>query len=108
MNSVSKQSMDIIRKMQQNEVNESCIYANIAKFAKGEENKETLLRLSQEEQAHAAIWEKYSEIKPKPQKPKAKAYECSICGYVYEGDPLPEDFICPWCKHPASDFVPIE
>lgn len=74
MNSVSKQSMDIIRKMQQNEVNESCIYANIAKFAKGEENKETLLRLSQEEQAHAAIWEKYSEIKPKPKKLKVFWY----------------------------------
>ena len=50
----------------------------------------------------------HANVKPKPQKPKAKAYECSICGYVYEGDPLPEDFICPWCKHPASDFVPIE
>ena len=33
-----------------------------------------------------------------------KGYVCKICGYVYEGEPLPEDFICPWCKHPASDF----
>ena len=33
-----------------------------------------------------------------------KGYVCKICGYVYEGDELPEDFICPWCKHPASDF----
>ena len=29
---------------------------------------------------------------------------CKVCGYVYEGEDLPEDFICPWCKHPASDF----
>ena len=50
----------------------------------------------------------HANVKPKPQKPKAKGYECTVCGYVYEGDPLPEDFICPWCKHPASDFVPIE
>ncbi|MDD7019264.1 MAG: flavin reductase, partial [Hornefia butyriciproducens] len=28
----------------------------------------------------------------------------SVCGYVYEGEKLPEDFICPLCKHPASDF----
>lgn len=41
-------------------------------------------------------------IKPKPEKPGG--YVCKICGYVYEGDPLPEDFVCPWCKHPASDF----
>ena len=35
-------------------------------------------------------------------------YVCKICGYVYEGDELPEDFICPLCKHPASDFVKHE
>ena len=33
-----------------------------------------------------------------------KKYVCPICGYVYEGEELPEDFICPLCKHPASDF----
>ena len=37
-----------------------------------------------------------------------KGYVCKICGYVYEGDTLPEDFICPLCKHGASDFEPIE
>lgn len=44
-------------------------------------------------------------------KPSAKAekgFVCKICGYVYEGDTLPEDFICPLCKHPASDFEPIK
>ena len=33
-----------------------------------------------------------------------KRWVCDVCGYVYEGDELPADFICPWCKHPASDF----
>ncbi len=49
-----------------------------------------------------------SNIKPNPQAeaPKADAPEkwvCKICGYVHEG-PLPDDFVCPWCKHPAEDF----
>lgn len=38
---------------------------------------------------------------------KKKGFVCTVCGYIYEGDTLPEDFICPWCKHPASDFKPI-
>lgn len=48
-----------------------------------------------------------SNVKPKPQpKPAEKTtWVCSVCGYVYEGDELPEDFICPLCNHPASDFV---
>ncbi len=46
--------------------------------------------------------------KPAPKEEKKKGYVCKICGYVYEGDPLPEDFICPWCKHPASDFEPLK
>lgn len=47
-------------------------------------------------------------IKPKPQTQKKKGFVCKICGYVYEGEVLPEDYICPLCKHPASDFEPIE
>ncbi len=46
-----------------------------------------------------------NNVKPKPQ--KKKGYVCKICGYVYEGDPLPEDFICPLCKHGAEDFEPL-
>lgn len=46
-------------------------------------------------------------VKPKPQPQKKKGFVCKICGYVHEGDELPEDFICPLCKHPASDFEPI-
>ncbi|MBR1974726.1 MAG: flavin reductase [Clostridia bacterium] len=49
-----------------------------------------------------------SNVKPKPQAQKAegtkKKWVCKICGYTHEGEELPEDFICPWCKHPAEDF----
>lgn len=51
-----------------------------------------------------------SNIKPKPQMPKAEEpsakgkWVCKICGYEHECDELPADFICPWCKHPAEDF----
>lgn len=44
-----------------------------------------------------------SHIKPQPQ--EKKGWVCVVCGYVYEGDPLPEDFICPLCGHGAEDFV---
>ena len=50
----------------------------------------------------------HANVKPKPQAQKKKGYVCKICGYVYEGEELPEDFICPLCKHPASDFEPIK
>lgn len=51
----------------------------------------------------------HTHIKPqnKPKEEGRKAWRCTICGYVYEGEDLPADFICPWCKHPASDFEPI-
>ena len=49
----------------------------------------------------------FDHIKPKPEQ-KKKGYVCKICGYVYEGDELPEDFICPVCKHGAIDFEPLE
>ena len=47
-------------------------------------------------------------VKPKPQTEGKKGWVCKICGYIYEGDELPDDFICPLCKHPASDFEPIK
>lgn len=51
----------------------------------------------------------HKNIKPKPnEQEKKKGYICTVCGYIYEGEVLPEDFICPWCKHPASDFEPIK
>ena len=57
---LSQKALEIIRKMQRNEQTESVIYERIARFAKGEENKATLMRLSQEEQAHCQIWKKYT------------------------------------------------
>ena len=50
----------------------------------------------------------HANVKPKPQTEGKKGSVCKICGYVYEGDPLPEDFICPLCKHGAQDFEPIQ
>ncbi|MBE6778953.1 MAG: flavodoxin [Ruminococcaceae bacterium] len=49
----------------------------------------------------------HENVKPKPQTEGKKGYVCKICGYIYEGDVLPEDFICPLCKHGASDFEEI-
>ena len=46
-------------------------------------------------------------VKPKPATTVKKGFVCKICGYIYEGDVLPDDFICPLCKHGASDFEPI-
>lgn len=71
---ISTQAMEIIRKMQQNELTESVIYEKIAAFAKGDENKKTLQRLSREEKAHYEIWKKYSGIEMKPQKAKVLKY----------------------------------
>ena len=48
-----------------------------------------------------------SNVKPKPETEGKKGYVCKVCGYVYEGDELPEDFVCPLCKHGAADFEPI-
>ena len=47
-------------------------------------------------------------VKPKPETEGKKGYVCTVCGYVYEGDVLPDDFICPLCKHGASDFEKIQ
>ena len=49
-----------------------------------------------------------NHVKPQPASGGKKGYVCRICGYVYEGDPLPEDFVCPLCKHGAADFLPLE
>ena len=62
--------------------------------------------------APSATYEYYqSNIKPKPQVPAKTegktAWRCTVCGYVYEGEELPADFICPVCKHPASDFEKV-
>lgn len=46
-------------------------------------------------------------VKPKPQTEGKKGWVCKVCGYIYEGDELPEDFVCPLCKHGPADFEPI-
>lgn len=51
-----------------------------------------------------------SSIKPQPEKTASTgktAWRCRVCGYVYEGEELPADYVCPLCKHPASDFEKI-
>lgn len=61
----------------------------------------------------SASYEYYhTHIKPQPQEPLAQeqgktVWRCMICNYEYEGGELPADFVCPWCKHPASDFEKI-
>ncbi len=50
-------------------------------------------------------YQKY--VKPKPQTEGKKGFVCKVCGYIYEGDELPDDFVCPLCKHGAADFEPI-
>lgn len=49
-----------------------------------------------------------NNVKPKPETDGKKGYVCKICGYVYEGDELPDDYVCPLCKHGAADFEPIQ
>ena len=50
----------------------------------------------------------HNNVKPKPQTEGKKGFVCKICGYIYEGDVLPDDYICPLCKHGVADFEPIE
>ena len=82
---VSAASLAIIKKMQQNELTESVIYEKIAKFAKGEENKQTLMRLSREEHAPYEIWKKYSGITMKPEKLKVLKFTflARVLGFTF-------------------------
>ena len=50
----------------------------------------------------------HQNVKPKPKTEGKRGYVCTICGYIHDEAELPEDFICPLCKHPASDFEPIK
>ncbi len=49
-----------------------------------------------------------NNVKPKPQTEGKKGYVCKVCGYIYEGEELPDDFVCPLCKHGPADFEKIE
>ena len=63
---------------------------------------------STEEDPSATYAYYHKRIKPAPQQPKKKGWICTVCGYIYEGETLPDDFVCPTCEHPASDFKPTE
>lgn len=58
--------------------------------------------LSDDESVTYSYYQK--KIKAAPKSEGKKGFVCTVCGYIYEGDVLPEDFVCPLCKHPASDF----
>ena len=62
-------------------------------------------------QAPSATYSYYhNAIKPQPAQPAAggrTVWRCTVCGYIYEGGELPEDYVCPLCKHPASDFEKV-
>ena len=82
---VSEKALAVIKKMQQNELTESVIYEKIAAFAKGEENKQTLLRLAREEKAHYEIWKTYSGMEMKPQMGKVRWFTlvARILGFTF-------------------------
>ena len=84
-NKLSEKALEIIKRMQQNELTESVIYREIAKFAKGEENKATLLRLADEEKAHYEIWKNYTGLEFKPEKAKVFKYKwlARILGFTF-------------------------
>ena len=83
--SLTPETMAIVRKMQQNELDESIIYKNIASFAKGKENRRTLLRLAREEMAHCRIWQNYTGEEPKPSKGKILLYTfiARVLGFTF-------------------------
>ena len=82
---LSSTAMAIIRKMQQSELTESVIYEKIAQFAKGEENKQTLMRLAKEEKAHYEIWKRYTGVEMYPEKGKVRWYTfiARIFGFTF-------------------------
>ncbi len=82
---VSGKALEIIRHMQQSELTESVIYEKIAQFAKGEENRQTLLRLAKEEKAHYLVWKKYTGLDMKPEKGKILKYTllARILGFTF-------------------------
>lgn len=59
-----------------------------------------------DESVSYSYYHKNIKTSPKTEETK-KGFICTVCGYIHEGDVLPDDFVCPWCKHPASDFKPL-
>ena len=67
----------------------------------------TEARVMSEQDTMTYTWYQ-KNVKPKPETEGKKGFVCKVCGYIYEGDELPEDYICPLCKHGAVDFEPIK
>ena len=65
------------------------------------------LAISDDPSLSYAYYQKNIKPQPQPQTEKKGGWRCKICGYVYEGEELPADFVCPWCKHGPEDFEPI-
>jgi len=82
---ISSAAMAIIHKMQQNEMTESVIYEKIARFAKGEENRNTLIRLAREERAHHDIWKKFTGVEKTPEMLKVLKYTllARVLGFTF-------------------------
>ena len=82
---ISEKSLSIIKKMQQNELTESYIYEEISKFAKGEENRQALLRLAAEERSHYEIWKSYTQTEMKPQRAKILKFKwiAKLLGFTF-------------------------
>lgn len=82
---ISKTSLAIIKKMQQSEITESVIYEKIARYAKGDDNKQALLRLAREEKAHYLIWHKYTNQEMKPKRWKVFLYTllARVLGFTF-------------------------
>ena len=82
---VSPEALEIIRRMQQSELDESVIYKNIASFAKGKENRRTLLRLAKEERAHCEIWKRYTGLELQPNRMKVFLYTviARVLGFTF-------------------------
>ena len=82
---ISENTKQIIRKLQQKEVTEQAIYMNLSKRVKKESDKELLQRIGQEEGYHSKIWSKYTGRNPKPQRMKVLLYSflSIILGYTF-------------------------
>ena len=82
---LSDRALAVVKKMQQNELTESCIYEEIARFAKGEENKQTLMRLAAEERSHYEIWKEYTGIEMTPEKGKVLKFKllARVFGFTF-------------------------
>ena len=63
--------------------------------------------INEDESLTYAYYHKHVKPKPADSSQIVGGYQCNICGYVFEGDVLPDDFICPLCKHGASDFMKL-